>query len=571
MATVLSEARITENGGALAVQFSDGRKSLLSLKTLRDGTELLGAAGALAAEDAQGAVGEGKASAASAPNAPLCLQAAEVAKNGQRLTLRFSDGRSEMLAADRVADLAGFVGAAERPADLLVHSAVWLLTAEPTLAPGRSAAPDSAGQTPKAHSLQGFRSKTAAPPKATRDRRVDAEAALGIVNGGALAVRAGRVVGVGATEEVEKMAQVGPDTVRLDATGLGVCPGFVDPHTHPVFGGQRAREFALRAAGATYQEIAEAGGGIRSTMAATRKATDAELRASTRRRLHNLLCWGTTTIEGKSGYALELEGELRMLRIMRDLEDLQPIDIARTLLAAHVIPPEFMENRQGYVDLVCTQIIPTAAAQQLATSCDAFCEQGAFTPEETRRILETAQKHGLSVRLHAEQFTDSGGAALAAELGALSADHLEAINDTAIEAMAASGTVAVLLPGAALMVGDVFPDGRRLIDGGVAVALGTDLNPGTSMTESLPLMMSLACTRCGLTPAEAWLGVTVNSARAVGRSDVGRLSVGAKADFLLLDAPEYASVPYHLSHNYVCAVYKAGRLALRRGLLSADR
>jgi imidazolonepropionase len=514
MAVSISESRVVRVGGGLEIKLSDGRQVTLSLKDLRDGVDLMRSTG-------------------DPPEARLT--GCETERSGGSVKLSHGDGFEQALAAARIMDLGGLVGPHELPADLVVSGADWLITCHPSLGVGGESA----------------------------DEAKSSEAALGIVLDGGLAARAGRIIAVGAADRIRSEVETTAHTVHLDASSMGVAPGLVDPHTHPVFGGQRAREFALRAAGATYQEIAAAGGGIRSTMASTREASEAELKASTRRRLRDLLGWGVTTIEGKSGYSLNLDGELRMLRIIRDVRDFLPIDISPTLLAAHVLPPEYKQDRQGYVDLVINEIIPAAVEEGLAESCDVFCEQGAFTTHETRRILESARKHGLGLRVHAEQFTDTGGAALAAELGALSADHLEAIGEEAVAAMAEAGTVAVLLPGAALMVGDVFPDGRRLIDAGVKVAIGTDLNPGTSMTESLPLMMSLACTRSGMTPAEAWLGVTIHGAKAVGRDDVGKLEVGCRADFIMLDAPEYASIPYHLAHNYVRSVYKSGRCALR--------
>lgn len=501
----LSEAAFVENGTILAVRFSDGATVRLPLKALRDSTQLL--------EDP------------SDPPRARIIQAA-VSRSGDSVRLDHGDGFTQDLEGADLADLAGLIPIddPDRPADLLVENAAWLVTCA---GPADSAA--------------------------TR---------LGLVEDGEVVVRAGRVMAAGPRDEVHKQVPVARNARRIDARGRGVSPGLIDPHTHPVFGGQRAREFAMRAAGATYLEIAEAGGGIRSTVTATRSATDADLKLGTRGRLRRLLNWGVTSIEAKSGYSLDVQGELRMLRILRELDPVQPVDITRTLLAAHVVPAEYKDDRETYIRQVIEEIIPAAATQGLAHGCDVFCESGAYTLDESRGILSAAKAHGLALRIHAEQFTDTGAAALAAELGALSADHLEAAGDATIEAMAGSDTVAVLLPGAALTVGDRFPDARRLLDRGVKVALGTDLNPGTSMTESLPLMMSLACTQMGMTCPEAWLAVTTNAATAIGRNDVGRLAPGCLADFVIYDAPDPAYIPYHLAGNTILSVYKYGRPAV---------
>ncbi len=377
-----------------------------------------------------------------------------------------------------------------------------------------------------------------------------------------IAVRSGRILDLGPSSEIQSQYLRSPDGLApriLDARGLGVTPGLIDPHTHLVFAGDRSREFAMRAVGAGYLEIAAAGGGIVSTVTATRQASDEELLSLAASRLARIAGWGVTTLEAKSGYSLDMEGELRILDLLQRLDESGPIDIRSTLLAAHVVPPEFRERRQEYVQLIMDEILPRVAQQGLASSCDVFCEEGAFTIEETRAILTRAKDLGLGLRVHAEQFTDSGAAALAAELGAWSADHLEAAGEATIAALAASHTVAVLLPGAALTVADKFPDARRLIDAGVTVALGTDFNPGTSMTESLPLMMSLACTQMGMTVPEAWAAVTSHAAQALGLTDRGRLVKGAKADMALFAAPGPESVPYEMGRNLLAGLVKAGQ------------
>ncbi len=521
MSIYVDEAKIVQDGSFLEILFkglNGDDKGRVPLKVLR-------------ALDSKNSCEEGVSG--------VLLKSLEIKRGGSDLILCFHDGAEDDFTATRLADLAGLVpvDAEGLDVDLIVSGADWLMTC----------APESLSQVALS---SGDASIQPGP----------AEESLGLIANGAVAVRAGRVTAVGTKEEVYKNVKIGAGTKEIHAKGLGVAPGLVDPHTHPVFGGERSKEFALRAAGASYAEIAEAGGGIRSTMRATREASFQELKASALGRLSNLLNWGVTTIEAKSGYSLNLEGELRMLKVLKQIAPVQPVDISPTLLAAHVVPPEYIEDREAYVKLIIEEIIPRAVSEGLAESCDAFCEKGAFTTRETRLIMEAAKAQGLGVRVHAEQFTDTGGAALAAELGALSADHLEAVSKDAIDAMAQSGTVAVLLPGAAMTVGDVFPDARQFIDSGVQVALGTDLNPGTSMTESLSLMMSIACTQCGMTPAEAWLGVTVNSAKALNRPTLGRLKPGSPADMVLLRAPNYSSIPYHLAHNYVEFVFKNGVL-----------
>ncbi len=353
-------------------------------------------------------------------------------------------------------------------------------------------------------------------------------------------------------------------TLVLDARGGVVTPGLIEPHSHPVFAGERSREFALKAEGRSYLEIHNAGGGILSTMRATRAASFEELARACARNLDRLLAWGVTTAEGKSGYALELEGELRLLEVMRSVSRCHPVALVPTLLGAHALPPEHASRRDEYVRLVCEEMVPRAARDGLARYCDAYCERGAFTPAEVEQIFLAARAHGLGLKLHAEQFSDQGGAALAARLGAASADHLEAISAEGIAALAASRTTAVLLPGAALASRCPWPPARALLDAGVPVALGTDLNPGSSMTASLPLMMSLACMQLGMSCEQAWRAVTVEAARSLGRPELGRLHPGAPADLALFDAPDYRYIPYHYGENHLRLVVKDGQLAHER-------
>lgn len=392
----------------------------------------------------------------------------------------------------------------------------------------------------------------------------EAENPLGLVAHGAVACWGPRVVAVGLETEVLAGIHATPDHVELDARGGLVTPGLVDPHTHVVFGGDRSGEFALRAAGASYQEIAAAGGGIQSTVLATRSADDSDLEAAATQRIAGLLERGVTTAEAKSGYDLTADGELRLLEVIGRLDRTLPIDLSPSLLGAHVLAPEYTDHRDGYVDLVCETMIPTAARLCLADAVDVYCDPGAFTLDESRRILETARAHGLARRIHAEQFENMESAGMAALLGAVSADHLEAVSKSSMKAMAKAGTVAVLLPGAALTLDCPWPPAGALLHAGVDLALGTDLNPGTSMTENLHLMMSLGCMKMGLTVDQAWAAVLTGAARAACRPRAGRLTAGGPADLVVFDCAHHAAVPYHLGGNHVRTVIKAGRVALER-------
>lgn len=392
----------------------------------------------------------------------------------------------------------------------------------------------------------------------------DTKNPLGLVAHGAVACWGPRVVAVGPEAKVMAGIHATPERVDLDAQGGLVTPGLVDPHTHVVFGGDRSGEFALRAAGANYQEIAAAGGGIRSTVQATRSADDADLEAAATKHIAGLLERGVTTAETKSGYDLTADGELRLLEVIGRLDRTLPIDLSPSLLGAHVLAPEYADHRDGYVDLVCETMIPTAARHRLAEAVDVYCDPGAFTLEESCRILETARAHGLARRIHAEQFENMESAGMAARLGAISADHLEAVSKSSMKAMAEAGTVAVLLPGAALTLDCPWPPADALLRAGVELALGTDLNPGTSMTENLHLMMSLGCMKMGLTVEQAWAAVLTGAARAACRPRAGRLTAGGPADLVIFDCAHYAAVPYHLGGNHVRTVIKAGRVALER-------
>ncbi|APV51557.1 imidazolonepropionase [Betaproteobacteria bacterium GR16-43] len=364
-----------------------------------------------------------------------------------------------------------------------------------------------------------------------------------LIEDGALYAEGGRIRWIGPTgsSELSDRAEV----ERIDAKGALVTPLLVDCHTHLVYAGNRAREYEMRLEGASYEQIAKMGGGIASTMRATRDASDWELSAQTGKRLDALVAEGVGTVEIKSGYGLDVENELRCLRIARGLERGRAVHVRTTLLGAHALPPEFKGRADDYVRVVCEEMIPAVAREKLADAVDAFCEGIAFTPEQVRRVFEAARDNGLPVKLHADQLSDLHGAALAAEFGALSADHLEYTNGEGIAAMAKAGTVAVMLPGAFHFLRETrLPPVEALRKQGVRMAVATDSNPGTSPTTSLTLMMHLACSLFGLTPEEALAGATSHGAAALGLADRGELDVGKRAEFAVWDAEEPAELAY---------------------------
>lgn len=390
-----------------------------------------------------------------------------------------------------------------------------------------------------------------------------ADRALTPIPRGALGISNGRIAYLGAAADLPPDA-VGPRTQVIDALGGFVGPGFVDPHTHLVFAGERSREFELRCGGATYRQIAEAGGGIASTVQATRAASEDELVELGRRRLHTMLEQGVTCAEVKSGYGLSLTDELKMLRAIRRVSRLQPVELVPTLLCAHAIPPELKPERERYVDACVREIIPAAAEAGLARFCDAFVDESAFTAEEARRILRAGANHGLIPRLHADQLADASTAELAAELRASSADHLEQVSESGIEALAQGNVAAVLAPVSSLFLRQAkYAPGRRLVEAGVNVALATNFNPGSSMSENLALTLGFSCLGNGLSPAEAYWGFTRGAALALRRFDLGRLVLGGTADVVVFGCRTYRHLPYHLAINHARWVIKGGVAVVR--------
>ena len=375
--------------------------------------------------------------------------------------------------------------------------------------------------------------------------------------GGAIGVAGKRIAWAGPGDARPVGASA---SVTWSVGGRVVTPGLIDCHTHLVFGGDRAGEWEQGLAGAGYETIAAEGGGIGSTVRATRAASDAELLDAAVIRAGALAARGVTTMEVKSGYGLDLDTELRMLRIARRIPERVPVDVVTTFLGAHAVPPEFAGDADGYVGFVCDRLLPAVADEGLADAVDAFCERMAFTPDQVDRVLRAAGRLGLPVKLHADQLSDGGGAALAARYRALSADHLEHTSPEGVAALAEAGTVAVLLPGAAYVLRDgAVPPVDALRAAGVPMAVATDCNPGTSPVVSLPLALHLACTRFGLTVDEAIAGATSHAARALGLHDTGVISAGARADLVVWDADRPAQIVYWLGLDPVAAVVKRGR------------
>ncbi len=382
----------------------------------------------------------------------------------------------------------------------------------------------------------------------------------------ALAVLGEKIVAVGKQDIVRKKWFQSGRTRVLDAQGKILLPGFVDSHTHPVFFGTREKEFEQRIQGKTYEEIAAAGGGIRSSIAGVRGASAEELTRRVRERMNRFLELGTTTVEAKSGYGLSYEAEMKSLQVLRKVQKTHPIEIVPTFLGAHEMPDEYRHNRNDYIRLLTDVMIPEIAEQKLVEFVDVYCEQGVYSPAETLKIAVAAREAGLGLKIHADQFHAIGCTELAAEMHAVSVDHLEQVTDAGVEKLRTFGCVATLLPGSVFFIGSSdYPPARKLIEAGVPVALATDFNPGSSMTQSLPLMMTFAAVFMKMTPAESLVAATIQGAKALKREKiVGNLAVGYQADILIVDARDYRMLPYYFGVNLVETVIKKGKVVLQR-------
>ena len=385
---------------------------------------------------------------------------------------------------------------------------------------------------------------------------------LAIIRDGGMLIRDGKIESVGPTDEIEK--NVG-DAEVVDAGGRIVMPGFVDAHTHLVFAGNRLDDFERRARGETYEQIAKAGGGIWSTVEKTRAASELDLLAEAKKHANWFLRCGTTTAEAKSGYGLTVEDELKILRIMRQLKEEVALEIVPTFLGAHAVPSAM--SAEEYVEVVINEMLPRVTAENLAESCDVFCERGYFNIEESRKILSAAKKLGLNLRGHVDQLTNSGGAKLMAELSASTADHLEQTDEQGIAALRKANVQPVLVPGSVYALGSSrYPRAREMIEAGLAVVLATDFNPGSSPTASMPMVLSLACTQMKMSPAEAITASTVNAAYSLNRGDsIGSLEPGKIANFVIFDCEDYRELPYWFGMPQTHSVYVRGECVSRSG------
>lgn len=381
---------------------------------------------------------------------------------------------------------------------------------------------------------------------------------LSIIADGGMLVTDGTIVATGPSAEIEK--QMPGDAEIVDATGRVVLPGFVDAHAHPVFGGDRVDEFEMKARGATYEEIAASGGGIRSTVRKTRAATEDELLTRALKHAGWFIRCGTTTVEAKSGYGLSVEDEIKILRVVRRLNQETPIEFVPTFLGAHAIPEEFQSAPGRYVSLVIDEMLPQIAEEGLAEFCDIFCEQGYFDLATSHKVLSAGREQGLGIRMHADQLTNGGGAELAAELGAITADHLEQTEAPGIAALKRAGVQPVLLPGSVYALGKArYPRAREMIEAGLAVVIATDFNPGSSPTPSMQMVLSLAATQMKMTPAEAITAATINAAYSLKRGEkIGSLEIGKLANFALYDCEDFRELAYWFGISHAHSVYVRG-------------
>ncbi len=383
---------------------------------------------------------------------------------------------------------------------------------------------------------------------------------IGIVEDGAVAIKDGKIIAVGTTREVLAQVTEEPTLPALEFNNMFAMPGFVDSHTHLVFAGSRENDFAMKLAGKTYMEILEAGGGILNTLRATRAATEEELTSQAFSFATGMLTRGTTAVEVKSGYGLDTENELKMLRAANRLREMLPMEVPTTFLGAHAVPPEFKGRTDDYVDLVVNEMVPAVARENLAEFCDVFCEKGVFDVEQSRRILIAARDAGMKLKVHADEIVQLGGAGLAAELGAVSADHLLMASDDDLEAMAKAGTIATLLPATAFSLDTGYARARDMINMGLPVALATDFNPNCA-NESMFFTIALACYKMKMFPREAISAATINAAHAVDRADtIGSIEVGKRADIIILDVPNPEYLAYRFATNLVHTVIANGEV-----------
>ncbi len=382
---------------------------------------------------------------------------------------------------------------------------------------------------------------------------------LNILADAGVLCRNGKIAWVGLMKDFD--TNLGEDVNEIDASGKVVLPGFVDSHTHMMFAGNRAHEFALRSQGATYQQIADEGGGILNTVQHVRSASKKDLKKQTRHYLNEMMKQGTTTVEIKTGYGLDLDSEIKMLEAINELKDEEIMTVVPTFIGAHAYPPEYKQNKQAYVELIVEKMIPYAGRKQLATFCDVFCEKGYFELEESEKILTEGKNWGMLPKIHAEELNPLGGAQLAAKVGAISADHLENIDDAGIAALRDANVVGTLLPGVSFFLNHGYAPARRMIDSGIAVAIASDFNPGSCMSYSLPMMMTIACTQMKMSPEEALVASTLNGAAALNLSStVGSIEVGKNADMIVADVPDYKFLAYHFGTNHIVTTIKNGTI-----------
>jgi imidazolonepropionase len=400
----------------------------------------------------------------------------------------------------------------------------------------------------------------------TQAKRGKEMAVLSPIEDGCVIIEGGKITAAGRTGEIEKRLRGFKGEV-IDADGKAVLPGFVDSHTHTIFSGDRAEEFSWRLAGSSFLEILERGGGIISTVRATRAAPAEALYEEAFLRLDSMLAHGVTTVEIKSGYGLDLDTEIKQLEVAQRLDATHPVDVVSTFLGAHATPPEYAGNQDGYIDFVEDIVLPAVCEKELADFCDVFCDTGVFSVEQARKLLQRAKELGLKLKLHADEIACLGGAELAAELGAVSADHLLHASDSGIKAMAEAGVIAGLLPGTAFCLGERFARARHMIESGLAVTLATDLNPGTFYSESIPFVFALAVFGMHMSVEETVTALTINAAAALGRADrIGSIDPGKNADLIILTLPSYTHIPYRTGVNIVDKVVKSGAVVWDRSL-----